>query len=143
MRCASFADEQNRAVIHAAVQQLLDFGMHWSCETVQAEAAPLAGQTWVLTGTLSQLTRSQAKQQLEALGAKVAGSVSTKTSVVVAGEAAGSKLTRAQELGIRVLDEDAFYNSCNSCPETLQPKSWAGYLQHISTPMTGAAHASR
>lgn len=101
-------DEQNRAVIHAAEQQLLDFGMHWSCETVQAEAAPLAGQTWVLTGTLSQLTRSQAKQQLEALGAKVAGSVSTKTSVVVAGEAAGSKLTRAQELGIRVLDEDAF-----------------------------------
>lgn len=101
-------DENNLASIRAAEQQLLDFGMHWSCEAAETEAAPLAGQTWVLTGTLSQLTRSQAKQQLEALGAKVAGSVSARTSVVVAGEAAGSKLTRAQELGIRVLDEEQF-----------------------------------
>ena len=101
-------DEQNRTQVQAAEQQLLEFGMHWSCEAVQGEAAPLEGQTWVLTGTLSQLTRSEAKQQLEALGAKVAGSVSAKTSVVVAGEAAGSKLARAQELGIRVLDEEQF-----------------------------------
>lgn len=101
-------EENNLASIRAAEQQLREFGLHWDCESAQTEAAPLEGQTWVLTGTLSQLTRSQAKQQLEALGAKVAGSVSARTSVVVAGESAGSKLTRAQELGIRVLDEEQF-----------------------------------
>ncbi|MBO1518994.1 NAD-dependent DNA ligase LigA [Oceanisphaera pacifica] len=67
---------------------------------------PLAGQTFVLTGTLTQLSRSDAKAALQALGAKVAGSVSAKTSCVVAGEAAGSKLVKAQELGIAILDEE-------------------------------------
>lgn len=89
-------------------QQLIDFGMHWSCEREHVQAAPLAGQTWVLTGGLEQLTREQAKARLELLGAKVAGSVSAKTDCVVAGSSAGSKLTRAQELGVAVLDETEF-----------------------------------
>jgi DNA ligase (NAD+) len=72
-----------------------------------AESAPLEGQTIVLTGTLSSLSREEAKERLEALGAKVAGSVSKKTSFVVAGEAAGSKLDKAQELGVEVWDEAA------------------------------------
>jgi DNA ligase (NAD+) len=66
---------------------------------------PLAGQTFVLTGTLPTLSRDQAKDMLEALGAKVAGSVSKKTHCVVAGAEAGSKLDKAHELGIKVLDE--------------------------------------
>lgn len=69
------------------------------------EALPLAGQTAVLTGTLSGMGREEAKEKLEALGAKVAGSVSKKTHFVVAGEAAGSKLDKAQELGVDVWDE--------------------------------------
>ena len=73
--------------------------------TGQSEG-PLEGQTVVLTGTLSQMTRDEAKERLEALGAKVAGSVSKKTSFVVAGTEAGSKLTKATELGIDVWDED-------------------------------------
>ncbi|QBB70413.1 NAD-dependent DNA ligase LigA [Pseudolysobacter antarcticus] len=68
-------------------------------------AAPLAGQTVVLTGTLSAMTRDEAKEKLEALGAKVAGSVSKKTSFVVAGNEAGSKLDKANELGVKVMDE--------------------------------------
>ena len=68
-------------------------------------SAPLEGQTAVLTGTLSSLSRDEAKERLEALGAKVSGSVSKKTSFVVAGEAAGSKLDKAQELGVAVWDE--------------------------------------
>ncbi|MFG3449491.1 NAD-dependent DNA ligase LigA [Stenotrophomonas sp. NPDC047960] len=73
--------------------------------TGQSEG-PLEGQTVVLTGTLAQMTRDEAKERLEALGAKVAGSVSKKTSFVVAGTEAGSKLTKATELGIDVWDED-------------------------------------
>jgi len=73
--------------------------------TARATVAPLEGQTFVLTGTLASLSRDEAKDRLEALGAKVSGSVSKKTSVVVAGEAAGSKLDKAQELGVPVWDE--------------------------------------
>ena len=69
---------------------------------------PLQGETWVLTGTLAAMTRDEAREKLERLGAKVAGSVSKKTSCVVAGEAAGSKLTKAETLGIRIMDEEAF-----------------------------------
>ena len=73
----------------------------------QAESRPLEGQTWVLTGTLEQFTRDQAKQGLQQLGAKVAGSVSKNTSMVVAGAAAGSKLAKAESLGVEVCDEAA------------------------------------
>ncbi len=73
----------------------------------QAGEQPLAGQTWVLTGALS-MPRIQAKNLLESLGAKVTGSVSAKTSTVLAGEAAGSKLAKAEKLGVKVVSESEF-----------------------------------
>jgi len=88
--------------------QLRDFGMHWQSERKSVEGLPLAGQTWVLTGTLEAMSRDEAKVQLEALGAKVSGSVSARTNCVVAGPGAGSKLAKANELGLKVLDEPAF-----------------------------------
>ncbi|MCL5739811.1 MAG: NAD-dependent DNA ligase LigA, partial [Betaproteobacteria bacterium] len=97
-----FQQPHNREV----VEQLRACGVTWP-EGAPAERAPqvLAGKTVVLTGTLPTLSRDAAKDMLEAAGAKVAGSVSKKTSYVVAGEDAGSKLARAQELGVPVLDE--------------------------------------
>ena len=82
-------------------------GVVWEEGEPLAAAGPLLGQTVVLTGTLSALTRDEAKERLEALGAKVSGSVSAKTKFVVAGSEAGSKLDKAQQLGIPVLDEAA------------------------------------
>ncbi|MGA9221644.1 MAG: NAD-dependent DNA ligase LigA, partial [Pseudomonas graminis] len=92
----------------AIEQQLKDFGMHWQSEKKVVEGLPLAGQTWVLTGSLELMSRDVAKEKLEGLGAKVSGSVSAKTHTVVAGPGAGSKLTKANELGLKVLDEEAF-----------------------------------
>lgn len=92
----------------AIEQQLKDFGMHWQSEKKVVEGLPLAGQTWVLTGSLELMSRDVAKEKLEGLGAKVSGSVSAKTHTVVAGPGAGSKLTKANELGLTVLDEAAF-----------------------------------
>ncbi|MET0656059.1 MAG: BRCT domain-containing protein, partial [Pseudoxanthomonas sp.] len=74
-------------------------------EKEEAIAGPLDGKTVVLTGSLTSMSRDEAGEKLEALGAKVAGSVSKKTSLVVAGEAAGSKLAKAEELGIEIWDE--------------------------------------
>ncbi|MNV99966.1 DNA ligase [compost metagenome] len=82
--------------------------MHWQSAKKAVEGLPLAGQTWVLTGSLEVMSRDIAKDKLESLGAKVAGSVSAKTSCVVAGPGAGSKLAKASELGVRVLDEAQF-----------------------------------
>ena len=99
-----FAEESNRDVI----AQLLAEGVRWPAPVVvKAEEidSPFAGKTVVLTGSLSQLSRDDAKARLVALGAKVAGSVSEKTDLAIAGEAAGSKLAKAQELGIEVIDE--------------------------------------
>ena len=89
--------------------QLIAFGMHWLSEKMISDSsAPLEGQTWVLTGTLETLGRSEAKALLQEMGAKVSGSVSSKTDAVVAGPGAGSKLAKAEQLGIRVLDENEF-----------------------------------
>ena len=71
-------------------------------------AGPLAGKTFVLTGTLSSMTREEATEALERHGAKISGSVSKKTNYVVAGAEAGSKLEKAQKLGVEVLNEDEF-----------------------------------
>jgi DNA ligase (NAD+) len=82
--------------------------VHWEERDPGAavSAANLAGKTFVLTGTLPNLSREQAKELIEAQGAKVAGSVSRKTDYVVAGTEAGTKLAKAEELGITVLDEE-------------------------------------
>jgi DNA ligase (NAD+) len=97
-----FDQAHNREV----VEQLRACGVTWAeGEPTAGASLPLAGQTFVLTGTLPTLSRDQAKDMLEALGAKVAGSVSKKTHGVVAGSEAGSKLDKAQALGIPVLDE--------------------------------------
>ncbi len=96
-----FSNEANQDVI----KELKEEGVNWPEAVVEVRSDQLAGQTWVLTGTLEALTRDEAKQRLQALGAKVAGSVSKKTSVVVAGPGAGSKLEKAQSLGVDVMDE--------------------------------------
>ena len=97
-----FEQPHNREV----VEQLRAAGIRWDeHDGVQMAPKPLAGLTVVLTGTLPTLTRDAAKERLEAAGAKVAGSVSKKTSYVVAGDEAGSKLDKARELGVTVLDE--------------------------------------
>jgi DNA ligase (NAD+) len=99
----SFFDQPHNQETLAALKAA---GVTWQEEAVvSADDQPLAGETWVLTGTLSAMTRDEAKARLESLGAKVAGSVSKKTACVVAGEAAGSKLTKAEQLGVPVLDE--------------------------------------
>jgi DNA ligase (NAD+) len=87
------------------IQRLLDAGINWPEEKPVYADSELAGKTIVLTGTLENLSRSEAKEKLLALGAKVAGSVSAKTDYVVAGRDAGSKLNKAQSLGIDVVDE--------------------------------------
>ena len=99
-----FAEPHNREVIAA----LRANGVHWKEGAPQrASDGPLAGKTVVLTGGLTSMSRDEAGARLEALGAKVSGSVSKKTSFVVAGEAAGSKLAKAQELGRRDLGRGA------------------------------------
>ena len=87
------------------INKLLDAGITWPLLEA-ARAQPLQGNTYVLTGTLATLTRNDAKARLQALGAKVAGSVSAKTSAVVAGEKAGSKLAKAEKLNVPVLSEE-------------------------------------
>ncbi|TNE95352.1 MAG: NAD-dependent DNA ligase LigA, partial [Gammaproteobacteria bacterium] len=100
----SFFDQShNRETLDA----LKAAGVEWQEEAINEGERPLEGQTWVLTGTLSTMTRDEAKAKLEQLGAKVAGSVSKKTACVVAGEAAGSKLAKAEQLGVEVRDEAA------------------------------------
>lgn len=101
---AFFAEKHNQKVI----KQLQAAGVQWEKVKITAKALPLAGKTFVLTGTLQHFTREEAKEKLESLGAKVAGSVSQKTSYVVVGEDAGSKLTKAKELGVQVLVEAEF-----------------------------------
>ena len=101
-----FQQPHNGEVIEA----LRERGVHWPAQKPRAAAAegPLTGKTFVLTGTLDSMSRDEAGDRITALGGKVTGSVSKKTSYVVAGTEAGSKLTKAQELGLEILDEAAF-----------------------------------
>jgi DNA ligase (NAD+) len=97
-----FSEPHNREVIAALIQS----GIHWQESAGKSTATgALSGKTFVLTGTLPNLSRDQAKELIEAAGGKVSGSVSKKTEYVVAGADAGSKLDKAQELGITLLDE--------------------------------------
>jgi DNA ligase (NAD+) len=105
---AFFNEDHNKIII----EQLRKVGVNWQeAEPVsQADMAelPLAGKVFVITGTLSEMGRDDAKNYLQALGGKVTGSVSAKTDCLVAGEKAGSKLTKAEGLGIDILDEAGF-----------------------------------
>ena len=107
-----FDQPHNREV----VEQLRACGVHWEEGEPAARAPkPLAGKTFVLTGTFPTLSRDEAKDLLEAAGAKVAGSVSKKTDYVVAGAEAGSKLDKAQELGVAVMDEAGMLAMLEPC----------------------------
>lgn len=99
-----FAEPRNRQVI----EQLIAAGVHWPRVERDGDDRPLAGKTFVLTGTLEAFTRDEAKAHIEARGGRVTGSVSSKTDYVVAGAAAGSKRAKAEKLGVTLLDEDAF-----------------------------------
>ncbi len=90
------------------LQALIEAGVTWQEAEVTQGPTPLEGQTWVLTGTMDSMTRDEGKARLQALGAKVSGSVSKKTTCLVAGEAAGSKLAKAEQLGVEVIDEATF-----------------------------------
>jgi len=100
-----FRNPDNLSIINA----LRESGVSWDDIDISAQdSQPLKGQTWVLTGGMEIMSRAEAKDRLQKLGAKVAGSVSAKTTQVVAGPGAGSKLTKAQSLDIPVLDEKQF-----------------------------------
>jgi DNA ligase (NAD+) len=100
---AFFAEKHNQDVI----ARLIKSGVHWpeSKPVAGSDTGPLSGKTFVLTGTLSSMTRDEAKDKIQALGGKVTGSVSKKTDFVVYGDNAGSKLTKAQKLGIDTINE--------------------------------------
>jgi DNA ligase (NAD+) len=97
-----FAEAHNRE----GIGQLRAAGVHWvDAAPLRKPAGPLAGKTFVITGTFPNLKRDDAKAMIEAAGARVAGSVSKKTDYVVAGDDAGSKLAKARELGVSIIDE--------------------------------------
>ncbi|MEZ7501451.1 NAD-dependent DNA ligase LigA [Psychrobacter sp. Arc29] len=91
------------------VTALREAGVHWDkVEQIASEGLPLDGQTWVITGALDSMARDEAKAKLQALGAKVSGSISAKTTALLAGDKAGSKLTKAEKLGVKVVGEEEF-----------------------------------
>lgn len=98
---AFFAEKHNRSVI----EKLMKAGVHWPKITKKTGGLVLSGKTFVITGTLESLSREEAKEKLEQLGAKVSGSVSAKTSYVIVGADPGSKYTKAKSLGVPILDE--------------------------------------
>ena len=97
-----FREKDNQLLI----DDLMELGIHWEIEESSKKNEVLQGEVWVLTGTLLNVTRNDAKLRLQALGAKVSSSVSSKTDCIVAGDSAGSKLMKAQSLNIRVIHED-------------------------------------
>jgi len=104
------SDARNQKLI----ERLREAGLNFKSELYQpaAKAGPLAGKTFVLTGTLPTLTREEAAAKIESLGGKVSGSVSKKTDYVLAGEEAGSKLDKARKLGVKIIDEKEFLKMC-------------------------------
>ena len=108
-----FKEPHNRDVIEQLTSA--EIGIHWPDVEVKPLTidSPFSGKTVVLTGTLSQLTRDEAKDKLKKLGAKVTGSVSKKTDLVIAGESPGSKLTKAEGLGIKIIDEQEMIELLN------------------------------
>jgi DNA ligase (NAD+) len=112
-----FAEPQNREL----VERLRAAGLQFTAEKrAQSRKGPLAGLTFVLTGTLPTLTREEAKERIEAASGKVAGSVSSKTSYVVAGDEAGSKLDKARKLGVKVIGEDGLLALLEHGVETIR-----------------------
>jgi len=110
-----FSEQHNSEV----VQQLRTLGLHWEeHQSTGTQNMPLSGKTFVLTGTLASMSRDEAKSRLEALGAKVAGSVSKKTDCVVTGEEAGSKLIRAQELNVPIWNEAELIQQLKECEQS-------------------------
>jgi DNA ligase (NAD+) len=105
-------DPRNKKLIERLRKAELNFKS--SLYQPKAKAGPFAGKTFVLTGTLPKLTREEASAKIEALGGKVSGSVSKKTDYVVAGEDAGSKLEKAQKLGVKIIDETALVELCRT-----------------------------
>ena len=101
-----FAEDHNREALAALLAEVTP----QDAEKISAEGSPVAGKTVVFTGSLERMTRDEAKAMAERLGAKVAGSVSKKTDLVVAGPGAGSKLKTAQDLGIEVITEDGWFD---------------------------------
>jgi DNA ligase (NAD+) len=104
-----FAEPHNMDVVEALLQQVTVTPL-----AAVDSASPIAGKTVVFTGALEQMTREEAKAMAERLGAKVSGSVSKKTDLVVAGPGAGSKLKSAQAFGIEVIDEDEWFRRIGS-----------------------------
>jgi DNA ligase (NAD+) len=99
-----FAEGHNRDALEALLHEIRPQAL----ERAEAGSSPVAGKTLVFTGTLEKMSRDEAKARAEAMGAKVSGSVSKKTDLVIAGPGAGSKLKKAEELGVDVIDEDAW-----------------------------------
>ena len=105
------------------IDQLIEAGVHWPDVEIDKKSQALQGKTFVITGTLSKMTREEAKEKLLALGAKVSGSVSKKTHCVIAGEAAGSKLKKAEDLGVNVMNEESFISFITSFDSKSSPES--------------------
>ena len=103
-----FAEPHNQTIIEQLINAGLSWPEHEPVSASEVAGLPLAGKVYVITGTLSEMSRDDAKSYLQVLGAKVTGSVSAKTDCLVAGEKAGSKLTKAEGLGVEVLDEASF-----------------------------------
>jgi DNA ligase (NAD+) len=113
-----FQQPETREVIRS----LQEAGVHWPEFEPTRHEQPLAGRTYVITGTLESMSRDEASEKLQNLGATVSGSVSKKTHAVIAGPGAGSKLAKAEQLGITVLDEKGFLSLLDN-PESDQPRA--------------------
>lgn len=131
---AFFAEAHNREVVEQLLAAGVEFPVSDGAAAGPLGPQPLAGKTLVLTGTLPTLSRDEAKALIEAAGGKVSGSVSKKTHYVVAGEEAGSKLEKARELGVTILDEDGLQTLLAAPPEVVDAA--------VSDPVAGQSHGA-